>query len=93
MSSATSADPMYAVEIAPAARRDLKKIPTDARRRIFRALVSLGENPRPAGVRKLTDTGNLYRVRVGSHRVIYKVRDDVLVVLVLRARHRSRAYR
>jgi mRNA interferase RelE/StbE len=39
----------------------------------------------------MTD-GN-YRLRVGDWRVIYTLRDDVLVVLVLRVGHRREVYR
>jgi mRNA interferase RelE/StbE len=39
----------------------------------------------------MTD-GN-YRLRVGDRRVIYALRDEVLVVLVLRVGHRREVYR
>jgi mRNA interferase RelE/StbE len=39
----------------------------------------------------MTD-GN-YRLRVGDWRVVYTLRDDVLVVLVLRVGHRREVYR
>jgi len=37
--------------------------------------------------------GGGYRLRVGDWRVIYDLRDDVLVVLVVRVAHRREAYR
>jgi len=39
----------------------------------------------------MTD-GN-YRLRVGDWRIVYALRDDVLVVLVLRVGHRREVYR
>ena len=38
-------------------------------------------------------TRNLWRIRVGNYRVLYEVRDDVLVVLVVRIGHRREVYR
>ena len=34
-----------------------------------------------------------WRIRVGDYRVIYEIRDDVLVVVVVRVAHRSFVYR
>jgi mRNA interferase RelE/StbE len=36
---------------------------------------------------------DLWRIRVGSYRVVYTVRDDVLVVLVVKIGHRREVYR
>ncbi len=36
---------------------------------------------------------NLYRLRVGPHRVIYQIQDDNLVVIIVRVRKRGEAYR
>ena len=33
------------------------------------------------------------RIRVGEHRVIYKVQNDVLVVIVVKIGHRKDVYR
>ena len=49
--------------------------------------------PRPHGVKKLLGVDDLYRVRVGSYRVVYTIRDDRLIVLVLRISDRKDVYR
>ena len=85
---------VYAIEIAPAARRQLEKLDPPLRRRIARRIDSLTNDPRPDGVVKLTDVSPpLYRLREGDYRVVYAIHDDRLVVLVVRAAHRSQAYR
>ena len=58
------------IEIAPAAERQIRKLEATVRPKILKKIDSLGSNPRPAGVEKLTDT-DLYRVRVGDYRIIY----------------------
>lgn len=54
---------------------------------------ALAEEPRPSGVRKIRGADDLYRIRVGDYRVVYQVKDDVLVVLIIRVRHRRDVYR
>jgi mRNA interferase RelE/StbE len=39
------------------------------------------------------DLRGLRRIRVGDYRIVYEVRDDDLVVLVVRVRHRQDIYR
>jgi mRNA interferase RelE/StbE len=41
----------------------------------------------------LTGRPGWYRVRVGDYRIVYTVRDDVLVLLVLAVGHRREVYR
>ena len=83
----------YRVELTRAAARQVKRLPAEVRERILARLEALAEDPRPAGVRKLAGTEDGYRVRVGAYRVLYRVEDDRLVVLVVRVSHRREAYR
>lgn len=52
-------------------------------RRIRSAIDLLAENPRHAGAVKLPGEDNLYRVRVGDYRIIYRIQDAQLIVLVV----------
>lgn len=84
----------YSVVLAPAAKRELKKI-TDraALRRIGAAIDALEQNPRPAGSTMLKDsTSSAYRIRAGDYRILYTINDRVLVVTVVRVGHRSHVY-
>ena len=61
-----------------------------------RDILRLEDNPRPRGAEMLEAKGKLYRIYVGpgkSYRAIYQVRDDVLVVLVVRVGDRKEVYR
>ncbi len=42
---------------------------------------------------KLTDQQQLYRIRVGSYRLVYQTSDRDLLVLVLKIGHRKEIYR
>ena len=61
-----------------------------------RDILRLEENPRPHGVEKLETKEKLYRVYVGpgkNYRVIYQIRDEVLLVLVVKVGDRKDVYR
>ena len=76
----------------PAARRQLSKLPRDIQPRVSAAIDALVGDPRPHGFRKLQGRGNQYRIRVGDYRIIYEIKDDVLIVLVVEVGPRDSIY-
>lgn len=83
----------YSIEFTPAAFRELASLPKDAQKRIGKKIDALAQNPRPAGVVAIKGGEGLLRLRVGAYRVIYRVEDDRLIVLVVRVGHRKDVYR
>lgn len=83
----------YRVEVSPAAVRQLRKLDPPARRRVQAAVELLADDPRPPSARKLAGGRGEWRVRTGDLRIVYEVRDRVLVVLVLAVGHRREIYR
>jgi mRNA interferase RelE/StbE len=83
----------YRVELRPAALRDLKSLPREVLDRVSEKIDSLPENPRPPGVEKLSGSEDSCRVRVGDYRILYRIVDEALLVLVVAVRHRKEAYR
>lgn len=81
------------VLITPSAKRQLESLPEQARNRIDKRILSLGDNPRPHGSGALEGVTGLYRIRVGDYRIIYKIQDTNMVVLVVRIGHRREVYR
>jgi len=81
----------YRIEVRPAAARSLRKLDTQARRRVQGAIALLAHDPRPPGARALQGRPGL-RVRVGDYRIVYTVEDDVLLVVVVRLGHRRDVY-
>ena len=63
------------------------------KRRIVQALRSLETNPRPTGCLKMQGSEELYRICFGDYRIIYEIRDAVLVVLVVNIGNRRDIYR
>lgn len=83
----------YRVELSPSARRDLRGFDSVTRERILRALIKLETQQRPPGAKKLAGEDVLWRIRVGDYRVVYEIRDRILVVLIVRVAHRREVYR
>lgn len=86
-------DPTYRIEVAPAAARQLRKLDHPARRRVQAAVELLASDPRPPGAKKIVGGEGEWRVRTGDYRIVYEVRDQVLLVLVLAVGHRRDVYR
>jgi mRNA interferase RelE/StbE len=83
----------FRVRLTPAAARDLRALDRPVLRRIDAKLLALAEDPRPNGVEKLTGDIDILRVRVGDYRILYTIEDAVLLILVVRVRHRREVYR
>lgn len=83
----------YRLELRPAARRDLKRLPREMLARIDAHILALADNPRPTGAEKLKGATDTYRIRVGDYRILYEIQDTVLIVFVIRIRHRREVYR
>lgn len=83
----------YHIEFRPAAVRDLRRIPNPFKARLMTAVAALGLTPRPPGCVRLAGGDGFLRIRVGDYRVIYRVEDRRLLVLVVRLGHRKDIYR
>ena len=81
------------MRVKKAAQRDIKSRDRPVQKRIRARLTQLASEPRPAGAELLTGLADVWRVRVGDHRIVYTVKDDVLLVLVLRVGHRREVYK
>ena len=81
----------YQIIIDSGAGRELDKLPKDVQRRLRRAIDNLATEPRPPGAERMTGA-DAYRIRVGVYRIVYAVKDEVLVVLVVKAGHRTHVY-
>lgn len=87
----------WRIEIERAAAKELDQLDPPAARRILRFLherLAPLEDPRSLG-EALTGSklGDFRKYRIGDHRVIAALRDQQLVVLVVRIRRRDSVYR
>lgn len=82
----------YQIEITRDALKTLAKLDKPIRRRLQTAIDRLAEDPRPSGVTALKGLSDYLRIRVGDYRVIYRVEDGRLVVVVVAVGHRREIY-
>ena len=82
----------FSIRIKESAAKELRRVARPERTRIVSAIDRLAETPHLGAALK-GDLRGLRRIRVGDYRVVYEVRDDELVVLVVRIAHRRDAYR
>jgi mRNA interferase RelE/StbE len=74
----------YHVRIAPAAQRHLRVLQAKEQKLIVKLVEALAINPRPPGAVKVEGMTGLYCENVNHHRLIYKVEEqEVLLLLVL----------
>ncbi len=81
----------YRVDVLPAALREIRKLPNDVKRRIQAVIELLAEDPRPPAAVKLVARPE-WRVRTGDYRIIYRIDDYALTIVVVRAGHRREVY-
>ena len=83
----------YEVQILPSARKVVDRLPTAIRERVEAAIAALADQPRPRGSKKLKDADDTYRIRVGDYRVIYRIFDEALVIIIVKVGDRKDVYR
>ncbi len=82
----------YSVEIVPRAEKEYLKLPQTIKIRFQRIILSLENDPKPFGSKKLRET-DYYRLRSGDYRIVYSVDDKLKVVRILSIGHRKEVYR
>lgn len=78
----------YRVNLAPAAQRQLRRLPPGEAAALRGPILALGMDPRPPGAMKLAGA-DAWRIRVGQLRIVYVVEDEPRVVIVLKVARRS----
>ena len=82
----------YEVRIVSAAEKEMEKLPAAVHKRISRRILTLEDNARLRGAKKLSGREE-YRLRIGDYRVLYTVDDKNGVVTIFAMGHRREIYR
>ena len=82
----------YKVVIPKPVQKQLSDLPKNQRDRLITDIRLLSEVHRPSGVKKLKGYENIYRIRVGDYQVIYEVKDQEMLVLIISSGHRRDVY-
>ncbi len=83
----------YKIQYKKSVEKDLRKLPATQLKGIIAKISKLAINPHPSGSTKLHGSTDLFRIRYTDYRIIYRVHDDKLVVLIIKVGHRREIYR
>ena len=81
-------DSTWRVDLAPAAQRQLRKLPPDATARMRGPILALARDPRPPGAVALAGSP-FWRLRVGDVRIVYGIDETSRSIVVLRVVRRN----
>ena len=84
---------MYEIYLERSAEKDLRKLRPPFFNTILAKIKALANNPHPRGSRKIMDSDNFWRIRIGSHRVLYEIIDSENSIRIYKIRHRKDAYK
>ena len=87
---------VWRIEFVPAAAKELKKLGKSEAARIITTLekrIAVLDDPRTLGSALTGELGGLWRWRIGDYRVIARIEDERITILVVRVGHRSEVYR
>jgi mRNA interferase RelE/StbE len=82
----------FEVKFKQSVAKDLRQIPKKDVARILKRIEALRTEPRPPGVEKLSGQEK-YRIRQGVYRILYEIRNNELIVVVVKIGHRREVYR
>jgi mRNA interferase RelE/StbE len=83
----------YKIVIENKALAELAKLPKKIQRQIANKIDQLATNTHPSGCKVLQKNNSLYRIRSGDYRIVYQIRENEVLVLVVRIGHRKDIYR
>ncbi|MBB4857717.1 mRNA interferase RelE/StbE [Novosphingobium chloroacetimidivorans] len=86
----------WTIEFAPEAAKELKKLGRMEAARIIRTLedrIAPLDDPRDLGAALTGDHAGYWRWRIGDYRVVARIKDERVTILVVRIGHRREVYR
>jgi mRNA interferase RelE/StbE len=82
----------FSLEIKQSAQKELDALDEIPFRRVDRKILTLADDPRPVGCKKLKGYKDQWRVRMGDWRIVYIVNNAKKLVSVTRVAHRREVY-
>ncbi len=82
----------YRIEFLKTAQKELLKLPKEIQQRIATKLDALLIDPYPPDAKKLKNGNGRFRIRVGDYRIIYRIEEEALVILIIKIGHRRNIY-
>jgi mRNA interferase RelE/StbE len=85
----------YKIELSSRSLKYLNKLDPKTKNRISNYLELLSENPRnpELDIKRLQGETSLYRLRVGSYRILYTIKNNQLIIMVINIGSRGDIYK
>lgn len=83
---------MYRIIFKSPVKKFLKKLDKNIQRMLFKKIKQLSKNPR-LGKPLLGNLSGLWRLRVYKYRIIYQIKNEELIIMILNISHRKDIYR
>jgi mRNA interferase RelE/StbE len=86
----------WAIEFVPEAAKELRKLGRNEAARIVRTLeerIAPLEDPRTLGAPLTGEHAGYWRWRIGDYRVVARIEDARVLILIVRVGHRREVYR
>jgi mRNA interferase RelE/StbE len=86
----------WKIEFVPAAAKELKKLGRTEAARIITTLetrIAVLDDPRRLGSALTGELGGLWRWRIGDYRVVARIEDNRITILIVRVAHPRDVYR
>lgn len=85
----------YEIKFTKSAKKEFRKLNKDVRSKVLEALNFLSLNPYTEllDIKKLKHQDELFRVRIGRHRLVYTIENKLLIVTIIKIGHRKDMYR
>jgi mRNA interferase RelE/StbE len=82
----------YKLEFKKTASKELNSLPNKEIKKILKSIDQLIDNPRPSNSKKLSSSES-YRIRVGDYRILYEIKEQILIIYIIKVAHRKDVYR
>ena len=76
----------YHIKISPTAAQQIKLLPVKQKKIVIKLAEALAVNPRPPGANKINGMAGLYSETAHLLRLIYKIEDQEVLLLLIKIR-------
>lgn len=83
----------YEIELSHIAIKKMAKISKRELLSIQAKIEALSTDPRPTDLKKIRGDDNLYRIRVGNYRILYRIFDEKICIIIVNVGHRKDIYK
>ncbi len=83
----------FRIEVSATAEKQIRRLRREDQVRVLRAIQLLAAEPTPPGSRKIRGYDDVFRIRVGTYRILYRVERRRILIIILKIGQRREIYR